>query len=202
MVAPWTLAKTTGNNTQYGNLITCWDCHAPAGATGVQTTTVTAHGAVATLRAPIRAGGATAALNLCLVCHATAYATTSNNHGAGSAFGAGGSSMSATSTFVNCNYCHAWNAAVGGTATTNPGRPTRAEDVHGTNDRTAGTANSKWTSGAGPYSFFRNTLSDWRPASAAGATFGGTLTSSQCLGTAGTCNNNMSSRTYTPGGAY
>jgi predicted CxxxxCH...CXXCH cytochrome family protein len=202
MVAPWNITKTTGNNTQYGNLMTCWDCHAPAGATGVQTATVTAHGAVATLRAPIRAGGATAALNLCIVCHATTYATTAQNHGTGSAFGAGGSSMSSTSTFVNCYYCHGYNGAVGATVVAASTRPNRAEDVHGTNDRTAGTANSKWTSGAGPYAFIRNTLSDWRPLTAAGVTFTGTLTSSQCLGTSGTCNNNMSSRTYTPGGAY
>jgi hypothetical protein len=203
MVAPWNgVTKTTGNNTQYGSLMACWDCHAPPGATGAQVATVTAHGAAITLRAPIRAGGATAALNLCIVCHATTYATTGNNHGTGSAFGAGGSSMSSNSTFVNCFYCHGYNGAVGASVVAASTRPNRAEDVHGTDDRTAGTAASRWTSGAKPFAFIRNTLSDWRPASATGVTFAGTLTSSQCLGTGGTCNNNMSSRTYTPGGAY
>jgi hypothetical protein len=201
MVAPWNLAKTNGNNTQYGNLISCWDCHAPAGASGVQTSTVTAHGAVATLRAAVRGGGTTAAANLCLNCHATAYAATAINHGAGSAFGAGGASnMNATSYFPNCHYCHSYNGAVGATVTAAGTRPNRGEDVHGFNDRTPGTPGSVWgTTNSRPYAFIRNTLSQWGPLSSATETITSPHT---CAGTAGTCDNNMGGDSYTPGGVY
>jgi hypothetical protein len=203
MVAPWNLAKINGNNTQYGNLISCWDCHAPSGisSSATLTMTVTAHGAPATLRAPVRAGGNTAAANLCLNCHATVYATTAGNHGAGSAFATGGSvgNMTAT-TFSNCHNCHSYNGAVGATVSAAGTRPNRAEDVHGFNDRTPGTVGSVWTtSGVKPYAFIRNTLSVWAP-----ATVGGVAPPSAhtCTGTGGSCNNNMNNSSYTPGGVY
>lgn len=110
-------------------------------------------------------------------------------------------------TMASCHYCHAYTAA-GGTTTasdlaTAP-RPLRGENVHGVNERTAGTANSYWaTSGIRPVAFIRNSMSAWRPASVAitPTLAAGTAT---CGGSAGTCNNNMTynTETYTPGGSY
>ena len=202
MQAPWNIAKTTGNTTSWGYLMTCWDCHAPAGATGVQTSTVTAHGAVATLRAPIRAAGTTAALNLCINCHALAYAGAVNQNHSGvgtSAFGSNGSSM--TGSFSNCNNCHANGPANAAIAyATSTARPLRGEDAHGFNDRTAGTPGSVFvTTGSRPYSFFRGSLEQWRPASSPEVVTG----SATCFGVGGGCNNNMDpAEVYTPGGAY
>lgn len=197
--------KTGTNTTSWGLLVTCWDCHAVSGITnGTVTSTVTAHGNAVTLRAPIRAAGATATTNLCVVCHVVGYAGTANsNHlSAGtSAFGSGGGSM--TGSMASCHYCHAYTAS--NTATVDAGtRPLRGEDVHGVNERTAGTANSYWaTSGIRPVAFIRNSLTAWRPASVAitPTLAAGTAT---CGGTGGTCNNNMTygTETYTPGGSY
>lgn len=201
--------KAGTNTTSWGMLITCWDCHAAAGASGVLTSTVTAHGSGAagagagvTLRAPIRAGGTTAAANLCLNCHVLSYSTTSGNHATGSAFGVGNSNMG-TTTMPNCHYCHAYTAASGSTSAAQP-RPLRGEDVHGVNERTAGTAGSLWGgSGIRPVAFIRNSLTGWRPASVTitPVLAAGTAT---CGGTSGTCNNNMTygTDTYTPGGSY
>lgn len=200
-VAPWNMVKTNGTTTSWGFLMSCGDCHAAAGATGVQTSTVTAHGGGATLRAPVYAGGNTAATNLCVICHATTYATTAANHGAGSAFATGGSSGNMpASMFANCYNCHAYTTAVGGTVTAITARPLRAENVHGFNDRTPGIIGSTWTtSGVRPFAFIRNTLSVWAPATVAGAAPTGAHT---CTGTGGTCNNNMNNSSYTPGGTY
>lgn len=198
-----TTNKTGTNTTSWGMLITCWDCHAPAGTTtGTVNMTVTAHGAAATLRAPIRAAGTTAAANLCLNCHILGYSTTAGFHPTGSAFGTGSGNMD-TATMPNCHYCHAYTAATGTTSATQP-RPLRGEDVHGVNERTAGTANSYWGgSGIRPVAFIRNSLTGWRPASVAitPTLAAGTAT---CGGSAGTCNNNMTygTETYTPGGSY
>ncbi len=202
MISPYTATKTTGTNTQYGYLISCSDCHAAAGATGVQTRTVTAHGAPATLRGTAYNGGQTAATNLCLDCHATVYSTTAGNHGAGSAFATGGSAGDMTATIMQrCTYCHAYTAAVGGTNVYNlTSRPLRGENAHGFNDRTAGTVGSTWTtSGVKPYGFIRNTLSVWAPAAVNGVAPPSAHT---CTGTSGTCGNDMSNSSYTPGGAY
>lgn len=199
MSAPWNIAKINGTTTQWGLLMTCFDCHADAGASGVQNDTVVAHGGAVTLRAPIMVAGATAAANLCLNCHATTYASTSNNHGAGSAFGSGGSSPMNATTFSNCYYCHAYQVQAGNTTTGgNIGRPVRAENVHGVNDRSILTVGSLWASGHRPYAFIRNSLSSWKPLRGAGVVTG----SAACSGTGGTCNNNMNNSTYTPGGVY
>lgn len=200
-----TTNKAGTNTTSWGMLITCWDCHAPAGTTtasGTLTTTVTAHGAALTLRSPIRAGGNTASANLCLICHVTTYSTTSGFHPSGSAFGTGSGNMDAA-TMVNCYNCHAYTAASGTTSATQP-RPLRGEDVHGVNERTAGTANSYWGgSGIRPVAFIRNSMTGWRPAS---VTITPTLAAgtASCGGTSGTCNNNMTygGDNYTPGGSY
>ncbi|OGW28484.1 MAG: hypothetical protein A2X56_00280 [Nitrospirae bacterium GWC2_57_13] len=203
MVAPWNMTKTTGNNTQFGYVVSCWDCHAPNGASGVQTLTVTAHGAAATLRGTIRAAGSTASTNLCLNCHATAYSSTAaDNHGTGSAYGTGGGS-SMNNNFGNCSICHSYGPSGGTDLATSTARPLRAEDVHGFDDRTAGVPGSVWgNSNSKPYAFFRMHLTGWKPLS--GATVpAGTAT---CGGGAGgsICDDNMTygGETYTPGGAY
>ncbi len=201
MVAPWTLAKTNGNNTQWGNLISCWDCHAASGASGPQSSTVTAHGDAVTLRAPVRQAGTTAAANLCINCHGTTYANpTGDNHGTGSAFGTGGGGGMGSSYFPNCSYCHAYGPEGGANMATATNRPLRGEDAHGFNDRVAGTAGSLWTtSGVRPYGFIRNILQIWSPLTASE----GTPTHTCTGGSAGNpCNNNMTGDSYTPGGSY
>lgn len=200
MIAPWNMTKTNGNNTQFGYVLSCWDCHAPAGASGTLTSTVTAHGATATLRAPVKAAGTTAATNLCVNCHATSYSTTAGFHNASaSAFGTGSGNMNAT-TMSNCAYCHANGPANQASGyQTSTARPLRGEDVHGFDDRTAGTPGSLFlTTGAKPHGFFRGSLEQWRPASGTGLVTGATV----CTGNGGVCNNNMGGDVYTPGGAY
>lgn len=202
-IAPWNMVKTTGTTTSWGLLMSCWDCHAPAGASGTQNRTVTAHGGAVTLRAPVYTGGNTATANLCVNCHATSYSTTAGNHGAGSAFATGGSAGNMTATVMQrCHNCHAYTAAVGGNipTTTFASRPLRAENVHGFNDRTPGSTNSTWTtSGVRPYAFIRNTLSVWAPALVSGAAPPAAHT---CTGTGGTCGTDMNGENYTPGGTY
>jgi predicted CxxxxCH...CXXCH cytochrome family protein len=161
MEIPW--------NTTTHKLITCFDCHAGSNATGVQASTVVAHGGGVTLRKPYDkvAGAAT---QLCVVCHkSTVYWTTTahklatgfsafnatNNdatfansgyHGAGSTYNSG------------CTVCHGtglYSAAL-------PARPAGAENAHGFD--TTGTGASTWSASslAGgqatrPYAFMRNT---------------------------------------------
>jgi hypothetical protein len=194
MAAPWNITKTNGTAGQYGYLITCWDCHAPAGATGIQTSTVTAHGAAATLRGTVYETTNT----LCKTCH-LGYTVTTGNHGAGSAINSSTNSGMGTYMANQCQKCHASNDAAA--------RPTKAEDAHGFNRLpwSAGT-DAMWPRGATetyrPYAFIRNTqqwvTTSWKPLSGpsvavGSATCGGTMSSS-------TCGDNMS--TYTPGGAY
>ncbi|MBJ6752231.1 CxxxxCH/CxxCH domain c-type cytochrome [Geomonas anaerohicana] len=199
MLAPYSnITKTNGNNTSYGALISCWDCHATLGQTGVQTATVTAHGGAVTLRGPIRAAGTTTTTNLCINCHATKYATTGSQHGTGSAFTVGKSNMG-TTTFNNCSYCHGYGVVGATYSATSVARPQRMEEAHGFNDRVVGTVGSKWSNGNRPYAFIRNTLSGWAPKSAVGDTI---TNPSTCTGTGGTCNNNMSNSSNGLGGVY
>jgi hypothetical protein len=200
MKGPYTLAtdKSGTNTTSYGLLITCWDCHAATSASGTQTASVTAHGGTVTLRRNIRTAGTVSNLNLCIVCHQNSYATVSNNHYTGSAFSTGGNSMP-TSTMSNCQYCHAFLTTAGNWSAAGS-RPLRGEDAHGFNDRFPQTVGSKWPSGSKPYSFIRNSLTNWRPAKAAAD--GLNFTSGTCAGSSGTCDSNMSNRTYSPGGTY
>jgi hypothetical protein len=203
MASPWNTATRGGtvDNTSWGHLITCWDCHAASGASGVQTSTVTAHGGAVTLRAPVYAGGATAALNLCVNCHVSSYASTGTSHGAGSAFSAGNNNMDAT-TMASCAYCHAYTAASGGTAVPAlASRPLRAENVHGVNDRDPVTAGVQtWTAATvKPFAFIRNTLSNWAPATVGGVA---PANASTCSGSGGTCDNNMGNSSFGLGGTY
>jgi hypothetical protein len=198
MNAPWNgIAKTGGNTTSWGYLISCWDCHAPAGATGVQTSTVTAHGAITTLRGNVWTNPST----LCTTCHiANVGSVTNGQHGAGSAFNSGTNSGMQTYINTQCHYCHS--------SSINAVRPTRAEDVHGVNRLPGTGTDARWPTGATetsrPYAFIRNTaaplsLSNHRPLTATGEL---TTGSAQCStsGPASPCSNSMG--TYTPGGVY
>lgn len=210
MAAPWNgTTQQMGTNTSWGYLISCWDCHAPAAATGMQTFSVTAHGAPATIRATLRGGtlGTLSSNNFCVNCH-LGYAGNSNHGVAGfgtSAYQAGGSSMGGS--MKSCHYCHGVgigvsSVAVAGSATLAEAlaRPLRAEDVHGFESRLPQVANARWASTNRPYAFIRNTLTGWRPARSPETA---TNTTGNCTGIAGrTCDDNMGGRTYSPGGSY
>ncbi|HET8734218.1 MAG TPA: hypothetical protein VFM45_10665, partial [Anaeromyxobacteraceae bacterium] len=167
MVAPWNMTKTAGSTTGWGYLMSCWDCHAPQGATGLQTFTVTAHGGTTTLRgtATHATGGtqpaAAGAVTLCNACHrlyntcgsTTDACATTTSHGAGSAFSSnpGRSTKSAYLRYA-CNKCHASGY------TTAVVRPQRAIDSHGTNVLpSTGTKTSRWSTDPRPFAFIRNT---------------------------------------------
>ncbi|HEY3448494.1 MAG TPA: CxxxxCH/CxxCH domain-containing protein [Myxococcales bacterium] len=200
MVAPWTMAKTNGNATQFGYLLSCWDCHAlPAEAGLTLTKSVTAHGAASTIIGPVKASGTTCATNLCICCHAAKYSSTTHvSTGSAVATGPDTGAMG-NSYWSNCAYCHANGPANATNYQTSTARPLRADDAHGFDDRDAATVGSLFlTTGAKPHAFFRGSLEQWRPASGTGITAG----SATCRGTGGTCNSNMSGQTYTPGGAF
>jgi len=133
MVAPWNLVSKNGTSLIYGQLITCWDCHAPQGTTVMNNSTV--HGAPTSstidnlpLRGSIfvnNASATTATSNLCLNCHVTTGNTT--NHGSGS--GINSSTNGSMTYFSNrCYYCHSSADTTAAYA-----RPVRGADVHGFN---------------------------------------------------------------------
>ena len=208
MAAPWNTATrgATVDVTSWGPLISCWDCHAPVGATGVQTVSVTAHGAAATLRgSPTASATAAPALGtneatLCKVCHA-GYDNTANpngSHGTGSA--ATGLNRNEKNPFMNfgCNMCHSSGYD------TPVARPIRAMDVHGVNTLPPATVtlSGRWLTDKRPYAFIRNAtfLGNHQPTS-----IGGTPYTAQCVmagsGGGGVCNN-QGAQTYTIGGTY
>lgn len=223
LLPPWnSIVKTQGITTvgQYGNLISCWDCHgAPEyawntnGTGQLMTYSVTAHGHDTTLRsgsAPMGsiAYGLVATTNLCLNCHRTQYASSNGNHAAvnaygTSAFGGGGSTNMNTGTFGNCSHCH-WGYAIGAQANHTSlahaaPRPLRAENAHGYNERTPNVAGSTWASGNRPYNFIRNSLTNLSYSKTPERT---TAVTGSCAGSGGTCNNNMGGDTYNPGGVF
>jgi hypothetical protein len=206
--APWTGAArgASADTASWGYLITCWDCHAPNNASGVQTMTVTAHGAPATLRQSVYVSstvnnGAVGAGNLCIVCHQIA-ASGSQNHATGSAWSSGGSSTPGSAARQQCYYCHA-------SGQSKPIRPIPGQDAHGfdTFNFLMGT-DKLWPVGATetykPYAFFRSVgtggtwtgSSGWKPLSGPGVPTG-TATCGNVGG--GSCNQAGS---YTPGGVY
>lgn len=64
MVAPYGVTKTAGTSTGWGVLLSCWDCHSPAGTTTI-TSTITAHGGPATgLRGVTAVTGSPSATNM------------------------------------------------------------------------------------------------------------------------------------------
>jgi predicted CxxxxCH...CXXCH cytochrome family protein len=205
MYAPWNAlspAKVAATTTSYGYLISCWDCHAPVAATGVQTSTVTAHGGAATLRRSVWVQSTTD--NLCIVCHNTTAG--SNDHGAGSAWASGGNSTPGSRARDACYFCHSSSIA-------KPARPIPAQDAHGFNAfaPAAGT-DTMWPVGATntyrPYGFMRSIAAtggrwsgtSWRPSrtpelTSGSATCGGS-------GSLGTGCGSENHGTYTPGGVY
>jgi hypothetical protein len=207
MYAPWNgITKTGGNTTSWGYLISCWDCHAPTGATGPQTSTVTAHGGDVTLRQNVWVDSATD--NLCNVCHNVSVS--SSNHGAGSAFASSGNGGMATYLKQRCWYCHM-------SSTVKPARPVPAQDVHGFDTFTAAMGtDTMWPRGATntyrPYAFMRNvgaaspynwgtsSNTGWKPASGPGVPGGSATCGGTDLNVTGCTGENHS--TYTPGGVY
>jgi hypothetical protein len=208
MAAPWNLAKAsaTAVATEWGYLLSCWDCHALPTDTGTITRTVTAHGGTATLRGNATASGtapsATTGATLCWVCHA-GYNGASPTHAANSAMNTGADSAMTPFMQYGCNRCHASDY------TTLTVRPVRAQDVHGVNvlPTTGGTKAGRWSGAASgspaqvdarPYAFIRNTrsLAEHNPARIGGSTY-----TAQCIHLS---DSPCSSRTepYTPGGTF
>lgn len=186
--------RTAGTKAD-GVVLNCFDCHNTP--TPQTTRTIVAHGNAITLRGNIWANPA----SLCTACHIPNPGALSGRHGVGSAFNSATNNGMTTYIQTQCHYCHSSNTAT-------PGRPIRAQDVHGF-DRFAGSGtDSTWPIGATntykPYAFMRNTVNwtttSWKPLSgtnvpAGTATCGGNSTSSNgCTG------ENMGA--YTPGGTY
>ena len=172
MAVPWNMTKTTGNNTSWGYLMSCWDCHALPTDSGIITKTITAHGGTDTIRGTAFGSGAsnpsTQSATLCIKCHAQYDTLSASNHGAGSAFSNSGNSGMTNALKNGCSMCHGgfWSGTVGTTQV----RPLRAEDVHGFDALPAGgnvgTRKTRWlgtatgtpvTVNTRPYAFIRNT---------------------------------------------
>ncbi len=208
MAAPWNMTKTTGNNTQYGYLISCWDCHALPTDTGTITQTVTAHGAAQTMRGnptvPNGAAAPAAGTNeatLCKICHAGYNISGGPTHGAGSAFSSSANNGMTITMEYGCNMCHS-------SAYDTPAvRPVRAIDVHGVNALPTATVtlSGRWATGTDkrPYAFIRNTtyLGNHQPANIAGTAYSPGCDMAGSSGAAGQCNN-QGPDVYTVGGTY
>jgi predicted CxxxxCH...CXXCH cytochrome family protein len=207
MNAPWNVnskvAGTINATTSWGQLISCWDCHAQNGVSGVQTISVTAHGGTTTLRQNVWSSSTTSTANLCRVCHNVSATINNSMHGAGSAAASasgGGDASRPGGYMVNrCYYCHA-------SATTRPARPLPGEEAHGFDKLvfTLGT-DTMWPVGATnsfkPYGFLRGTAifgtgGMWKPLTGPGIPAGGAL----CGGSGSICGNTSGS--YYPGGVY
>ncbi|MCL2834991.1 MAG: hypothetical protein FWD78_17610, partial [Treponema sp.] len=160
MAAPWNaITKTNTATNQWGALMSCWDCHAPAsvnipaGTNTLLTSTVTAHGSNITAVAgslnsvELRgvdwstiSGSTVNNTTFCIACHAGYNtATSTGSHGTGSAVGANTSSQM-TSWFKNgCTYCHSTSpdgrTDANGVPLSANGvqRRARSADVHGFN---------------------------------------------------------------------
>jgi hypothetical protein len=182
MVAPWDLARVGGtpNTTEWGLLLSCWDCHANSTDSGVITKTVTAHGGAETLRGNAVAAGtaltAASAVTLCNKCHymyntcgsAADACGTTYSHGANSAFSSStGRSVKAQYLRYGCNLCH----SSGYRTATAVARPVKAIDSHGVNALPTYTTGAvvkegRWAGATNrPYAFIRNidTLGDHTP---------------------------------------
>lgn len=220
MVAPWNIAKTNGNTTSWGYLMTCWDCHTADSATGTITLTVTAHGSAITanansqntveLRGVVWRTGAVASTNattLCVKCHNGYDSSTATNHSTGSAFSNSGSSSMSVFLRYGCTYCHSDNP--------DPTKATRAggrsADVHGYNVGYNGAAYNT----ANGYGFIRNasTSENGSGFQLTPASVGGTAQTTACFGTVGATNltngttscgvNNMGpNEVFSVGGTY
>jgi predicted CXXCH cytochrome family protein len=171
MVSPWNQYSKTPGTPSPGDLISCFDCH--NSSSPLATGTVAAHGNNVTLRADLQYNIAldsveSVATSLCSVCHLPAvYESGSAGLSAfggvdtglsssGSRYipGATGSAMHANRMDWACFSCH-------GSSWLDPGRPRRAQDVHGFNTMvggatTWGTEPDTGQPGARPYAFLRN----------------------------------------------
>jgi hypothetical protein len=186
--APYDEGVTTRSGTvsvtNWGTLLSCWDCHAPPGVTSL-TKTVTAHGGSAAeyMRGnPVAVGIPTSSTGstLCWVCHA-GYDTASSApfHNTGSAWTTTDANSGMQDwTQWGCNACH----SSGYNTTAVVLRPVRAQDIHGVNVLPAGTKTTRWSGvstgtpaqvEARPYAFIRNTsvLSNHSPAKIGGSTY-------------------------------
>ncbi len=169
MYAPWNgINKTEGtlDANSWGYLMSCWDCHANPSDSGTITKTVTAHGGANTLRGtswvnndvntPPTSGNR---VTLCVICHA-GYSPggTQTGHGTGSAAYDLDRSEKSNLLQYGCFWCH-------GSSVSDPGRPTRAEDVHG--------FNGSWGGGNAQVAFIRNTdnITNHQPLRIGGTTY-------------------------------
>jgi len=200
MVAPWNGVTKSGTTTitTWGPLMTCWDCHADTGATGI-ITSFGVHGStlagtnIVALRGSSYGTGTTAATNYCFVCHA-GY-TNSTAHGSGSGFSTVGQSSMGGINNV-CINCHSSRNNTG-----QPARPIGAADAHGFSTRANGTAFGTASNG---YAFIRSEGFYGSGYVQSVKKVGATTYSANCSGYNGTgsiCSRN-SMGTYTPGGAY
>jgi len=210
--APWnstTRVTASASTNSWGDLISCWDCHAPNGtaSTVTLTSTVTAHGGATTLRGSPTVPTITAAASttnestLCRLCHSNNYASNTSSHGSGSAFTSGNSGMSNWNRY-GCNLCHSsnYNSSVA--------RPIRGVDVHGVNTLppTGGiTKTGRWLAGgtnALPIAFIRNTttLATQQPARIGTSTY--TAQCQMATNTPSGQNCNQGLENYGTGGTY
>lgn len=206
LVAPWYQTnKTAATTTQWGDLMSCFDCHAASGVSGTQTSTVVAHGGTVTLRAlynNVVSGQATA---LCVVCHKTSVYWTTSTHSATESAPGNGVSGFAYSTdpagylsyhgitngeYFGCTVCHGTTTGLPAGPAVMPARPEGAINTHGFDT-------PNWPAGTRPYSFIRYTTptvpqkwQDWT-----------TGASAACGGT-NMCNDGRGPYTYGPGGTY
>lgn len=206
MVAPWngvvkpgTATPTTTDITVWGPLLTCWDCHAPNGATGVLNRTTTHGGAltgtdVVPMRGQTYNTGTTAATNYCFICHA-GY-TSADNHAAGSAFSTvNRPSMGGINNL--CVNCHSSRNNSG-----QPARPIGASDAHGYSTRATGAAFPAANNG---YAFIRSEGFYASTYQNQTRRVGATNYTSQCTGYGGGTSpicGRGSMGTYQPGGVY
>jgi len=202
MVAPWNGVTKTATTTVYGPLITCWDCHAPNGASGTLTTSGIHGGAVSggdavPLRGNVYVNSTTTGGNLCLNCHAVGSGTT--NHGTGSAITSG--TDGGMTYFQNrCYFCHASDVS--------RSRPWGAGDAHGFSARGGTIGNNQaFPAASNGYAFIRS--EGWYNGTGTQAvrSVGASTFTSQCGGRvttgggAGACSRG-SMGNYTPGGVY
>lgn len=209
MVTPWNTAGSPGGTkttktalTNWGWLITCWDCHDSSAASrtiGGATASSTAHGGAVTLRATYNAV-AGSPTNLCVVCHkqtvywgsgTTTYTHVPNLDVSGMDADAatpnewtnGGYHDADGEGFQGCTVCHGTTVFSSGAL---PARP-RTANVHGCDTIASGGAT--WTSGARPWSFIRAT------------NFGNWDNSPASCTAASTCGRS-DAMPYVPGGVY
>ena len=184
LAVPYNNFTRTAGTKSNGVVMNCFDCH-NAPTTPLTNRTIVSHGNASTLRGTVFVASPT----LCTTCHINYFAS-SNNHAAGSAFGAITASRAHTTN--TCHNCHASSNTV-------PARPVRAADYHGYNKLLSG-ANWPAPANSRPYGFIRNTAryTYHRPLVSPETPTG----TASCVATA--CSSDMGTTiyTYTPGGSY